>query len=79
MLGAVKNGSELTTRLLSLKDSLEGYCNALECIQDYLSFPGYGLWQDELAHVISLNLRKECNWMIRMQGAESGGLPFEVW
>lgn len=75
----MKNSSELTTRLLNLKDSLEGYCNALECIQDYLSFPGYGLWQDELAHVISLNLRKECNWMIRMQGIELEASQFDVW
>ncbi|GMH36280.1 hypothetical protein BSKO_04148 [Bryopsis sp. KO-2023] len=71
--GTVPGVTEFEEKLYSLKDALGGYCHALESVQDYLSIPGFGLWQDKLAHVIALNLRKECHWMITTQEAEASG------
>lgn len=71
--GVMRDVSEFEDRLHGLKDTMEGYCSALESIQDYLDLPGYGLWQDELARVIAHNLRRECSWMIAMQKAEADG------
>ena len=73
-VGKVAGCQEFDEKLAELRDSLGGYCKALQCVQDYLRIPGLSLWNDELALVIAVKLKEECQWMQQATTRSPGSL-----
>lgn len=62
--------SELSAKLKSLGEIMDGHRRSFEYIQDYVGIYGLKIWQEELCRVIGFSIDMECNSFLRVKVME---------
>lgn len=57
--------SELQPRLASLAQTIRGFKQSFEYIQDYVNIYGLKIWQEEVSRIVNYNVEQECNSFLR--------------
>lgn len=58
---------EFESRVVELGRKLDGFKQAFEYIQDYISLYGLKIWQEEFSRIINYNVEQECNSFLKQK------------
>ena len=62
-----KSQAEITSKLESVAQVMDGYKRSFEYIQDYVCIYGLKIWQEEVSRIINFNVEQECNAFVRQK------------